>query len=142
MIRFFLIGIFFIQSSVDANVKECWSDSSNPCLLTGSLEIHTYPGRPNYQDIKKGDEKETGLYLKLDQPIRIHFKDWVDGRESSTTEQVTLMQLAGEFSDKFYRIAKNKNHVSMNAPVFEWQNGHHHTHFLISAKNNIVLDKK
>jgi|GEM_PF-6303650 len=142
MIRFLLTLALFIQSISHGSVKECWSDASRSCLLTGSLEVHTYPGRPNYQDIKKGDEEETGLYLKLDQPVTIHFKDWVDGKETSAHEQVLLMHIAGEFSDRFFGIAKGKNHVSIHAPIFEWQNGHHHTHFVIGAKNNIVVDKK
>ncbi len=142
MISFFLIFSFFLPTSSYANNKECWSDTSKSCSLSGSLELHTYPGRPGYQDIKKGDEAETGLYLKLDQPITIHFKDWIDEKEISATEQISLMHIAGEFNDKFFRIAKNKNHVSIDSLVFEAQNGHHHTHFLIDANNNIVVDKK
>ncbi|MBU6376754.1 MAG: hypothetical protein KGQ59_12200, partial [Bdellovibrionales bacterium] len=105
MVRVFLILSFFFQSMSHGRVKECWSDSSKACSLKGALELHTYPGRPGYEDIKKGDEAETGLYLKLDHPIVIHFKDWVDRKEISATEQVNLMQVAGEFSEKFYKIA-------------------------------------
>ena len=142
MNRFFLIFSFFLPISSYASIKECWSDSPIPCSLVGSLELHTFPGRPNYQDIKKGDETETGLYLKLDQPISIHFKDWIDKKEISAIEQISLMHIAGEFDDKFFKVAKKKNHVSINSLVFESQNGHHHTHFLIDANNNIVVDKK
>ena len=142
MISFFLIFNFFLQVSSYANSIECWSDSSKSCLLSGSLELHTYPGRPNYQDIKKGDEAETGLYLKLDQPIIINFKDWIDKKEVLTNEKTSLMQIAGDFDDKFFRLADKKNHVTIHTPVFESQAGHHHTHFLIDANNNIVVDKK
>ena len=137
-------GHFYISGNTASGVNnnECWSDSSKPCSLTGSLELHTFPGRPGYQDIKKGDEAETGLYLKLDQPVTVHFKDWIDEKEVFATEQIMLMHIAGDFDDKFFKIAKKKNHVSVNTPVFESQNGHHHTHFLVDAKNNIVMDKK
>jgi len=137
-----IILSFVFQNNSDAKSLECWSDSSQPCSLSGSLELQTFPGRPNYQDIKKGDEAEAGLYLKLDHPITIHFKDKIDHKEVSLTEQIVLMQIAGDFEDRFFKIAKGKNHVSINAPVFEWQSGHHHAHFLVDAKNNIVVHQK
>src|SRR2546425_11766528 len=53
------------------------SDEATGCLgyeptnvtLRGSLERRTYPGRPNFESIKKGDEPETGYYLRLSRPV-------------------------------------------------------------------------
>ena len=69
------ITLLILSITVGASDKECSTDSKE-CVFTGSLEKHTYLGSPNYKDIKKGDESETHLYLKLDQPMVIHFKDW------------------------------------------------------------------
>jgi hypothetical protein len=46
--------------------------SRSPCLryqpdtvtVTGTLARMTFPGRPNYESIKDGDEPETGFYLR------------------------------------------------------------------------------
>jgi hypothetical protein len=139
MSRFFLFFCLFLEAPVYAADKECPVDSK-VCAFTGSLELHTYPGLPNYTDIKKGDEAETGLYLKLDQPMNIHFMDG-DKNNVPTTESISLMQIAGDFDDHFFKIAKVKNHVVIKGSVFEWQFGHHHTHFLISPQK-ITVDKK
>ena len=134
----FLVLLF--SSIVNASDKECSVDSKE-CIFTGSLELHTYPGSPNYKDIKKGDEAETHLYLKLDQPISIHFKDW-DKNQASVTEQISLFQIGGDFDEHFFKIAKKKNHATIKGDIFESFSGHHHTHFLIDPENRITLDKK
>lgn len=137
--RSFLIFGLFFQITGFAGDKECSVDSKE-CVFTGGLELHTYPGPPNYTDIKKGDEAETGLYLKLDQPIMIRFID--DDKDTPTKESISLMHIAGEFDEKrFFKLAKGKNHVTINGTTFEWQFGHHHTHFLITPKK-ITEDKK
>ena len=129
-----------LASTAFANDKECWNESKE-CIFKGALELHTYPsGRSN----RKGDDElETNLYLKLDPPITVHFKDW-DNHDTSATELVTLMQIAGEFDQRLFKIAKNKkkNHVTVKAKIFGQETGHHHTKFLIDANNNIIVDKK
>ena len=111
-----LIAVFF-QPMTHSSDKEC-STESKECVFTGSLETHTYSGEPNYKDIKKGDEAETHLYLKLVQTITIHFKDW-DKKEASVTESISLMQIGGDFEDRFFKTAKRKNHVTINGTIFE-----------------------
>jgi len=130
----------FFQSIAHAGDKEC-STESKECIFSGSLETHTYPGEPNYKDIKKGDEAETHLYLKLDQAMTIHFKDW-DKNEAPVSESISLMQIGGDFEDRFFKVAKRKNHVTIKGTIFESFSGHHHTHFLIDPEKKISEDKK
>jgi hypothetical protein len=134
-----IIWLLLFSTISNANNKECTVDSE-VCVFTGTLELHTYPGVPNYTDIKKGDEAETNLYLKLDQPILIHFKDW-DKNEAPASEAISLMEIAGEFDERFFKVAKKKNHETIKGTVFEWFSGHHHTHFLLTPKK-ITVDKK
>ncbi len=141
-----LTVLFFLSTTSYASDKECWNESK-ACAFTGTLETQIYPGPPNYEDITKGDEKEEGLYLRLDQPIKIHFKDWNDDKkiEVLATEFISLLQVAGEFdTNRFYKLAetKKKTHVTIRGSIFESFNGHHHTHFLVDPDNHIVVDKK
>jgi hypothetical protein len=39
--------------------------------LAGRLDLQTFPGPPNYESIRKGDEAERNLYLKLDNSIDV-----------------------------------------------------------------------
>ena len=129
-----------MQKGFTNNDDGCSIDSKG-CVFTGSLETHTYPGPPNYRDIKKGDETETHLYIKLDQPIVVHFKDW-DKNQALTSERVSLLQIGGEFENRFFKVAKRANHVRIKGTIFESFSGHHHTHFLIDPENRIALDNR
>jgi hypothetical protein len=135
-----LILALLSSSIVRASDKE-FSIGDKECIFTGSLELHTYPGPPNYKSIKKGDESETHLYLKSDQPITIHFKDF-DKSQAPVTEQVSLFQFGGDFDEHFFKVARKKNHVTLKGDLFESFSGHHHTHFLIDPIGKITLDKK
>jgi len=37
--------------------------------LAGKVLREVYPGRPNFESVKKGDEKETGWFLIFEKPI-------------------------------------------------------------------------
>ena len=117
---------------------ECWNQSK-ACSLAGSLELHAYPnGRSN----RKGeDELETNLYLKLEPPVIVHFKDW-NNHDEATAKLITLMEIAGDFDMHLFKVAKKKNHVTVKTPIFGQQTGHHHTQFLIDANNNIIVHSK
>ncbi len=124
------IFIFFINmSSAFASDAECSIYAKN-CAFSGTLETHTYPGEPNYKDINKGDEAETHLYLKLDSPLVIHYKDW-DKDQAPITEKASLLQISGDFSRRLFKVARKPNHFVINGTLFESFSGHHHTHFLI-----------
>ena len=132
-----------LASTTFASDKECWNESKT-CVITGTLETQVYPGPPEYDDIKKGDAKEEGLYVKLDLPITIHFKDW-DKKDAPAAKSISFMQIAGEFDEvRFYKLGemKKKSHVTIRGKVFASFNAHHHTPFLIDAENHISVDKK
>ena len=76
-----LIVFFFVNihiHSAFASSSDCDIFAKN-CVFIGSLETHTYPGP---KEIKKGDESETHIYIKLDAPMTVHFKD-LDKNEPS-----------------------------------------------------------
>lgn len=37
--------------------------------ISGKLEQRTFPGLPNYEDVRKGDQPEKGFYLSLSTPV-------------------------------------------------------------------------
>lgn len=39
--------------------------------LVGQLDLQTFPGIPNYESIKNGDETERHFYLKLKRPVDV-----------------------------------------------------------------------
>ena len=113
------------------NKSECLKLGPETVILSGKLERHTYPGRPNYEDIKKGDEPETGFYLSLKKPVC-----YVGDELSDPKQNVSLVQLV--LDQKGYdelRPYLGKN-IKLKGGLFGSHTGHHHAPILLE---NIVL---
>jgi hypothetical protein len=137
-----LFSVLFASTSFSNN-QECWNESK-ACIFSGTLETQIYPGPPGYENIKKGDAKEEGLYIRLDNPIMIHFRDW-EKKHAPATKSISLMQITTVFDTaRFYKVAamKNKPHIAIKGTVFASYNAHHHTDFLIDAEKQISVNKK
>jgi len=50
-------------------VGSCLTYEPDVVMLQGVLRRHTFPGVPNYESVKAGDEPETGFYLHLARPV-------------------------------------------------------------------------
>lgn len=63
--KYLWISAFLFSHSVLANCP----DENQQVALQGTLIQQTFPGPPNYESVKDGDEALTYDYLKLDQPF-------------------------------------------------------------------------
>jgi hypothetical protein len=76
MKQLFTTAAFFVALfSSHAAAAQCLEYEPKIVRLSGVLVRETYPGRPNYESIKKGDETETIWVLRLKQPMFIDLMD-------------------------------------------------------------------
>ena len=101
--------------------------------LFGTVYVKTFPGRPNYQDIKTGDEPETPWVLDLKYPISVVPKegkdpDGLNDFEENVKEiQIVMMS---EYRFRF----RNRKRYKISGSLFHAISGHHHTPVLIELK--------
>ena len=110
--------------------------------LSGKLKRETFPGRPNYESIKSGDEIETHYYLSLDQKIDV-IKNTNDKSPSINDESVlnvkVLQLVIGNDSDwAKLKKAEVGASVKIKGTLFKRHTGHHHSRVLFEVQN-IVL---
>jgi hypothetical protein len=108
-------------------------DYRSPVVLTGTLERRTYPGRPNFEDIRAGDEPETGYYLRLPQPI-CTVEDPSGPDVNGATQNVRLVQLvldAPGYEQLRPRIGKQ---VTVRGRLFAAITAHHHAPLLLTVE--------
>jgi hypothetical protein len=66
----FVMTFFTLGTILAAEVAaQCLPMNDSVVTLTGRIMTRTYPGPPNYRDIKQGDRAETQLILVLSKPI-------------------------------------------------------------------------
>ena len=108
--------------------------------LTGTLDLQTFPGPPNYESIKDGDEVERHFYLKLKKPVDVFPERGNFGIENPETEwNVKVIQLSISEEDdtlwnRFRMIGKG-GRVKVQGTLFHRFTGHHHSRVLIVVSN-------
>lgn len=102
--------------------------------LTGVIKLITYPGPPNYEDIKKGDMEETCPYLTLDYPINTRVLPNNADPTLENENNVKVTQLSVD-SEKYWKMIemgiKKRKHFRVTGTLFHWFTGHHHTKVLM-----------
>lgn len=108
--------------------------------LTGTLDLQTFPGPPNYESIRNGDALEHHFYLKLDVPVDVLPTESHTGVVDPEEERnVRIMQLAINGEDdalwKRFRRVGEGGHVKISGTLFHRFTGHHHSRVLLSVEN-------
>ena len=104
--------------------------------LTGTLELQTFPGPPNYESIQHGDEIETHFYLRLKNPIEVKptgkHQD-VDNPEPETNVKILQMTIGTQDSGVWSKIQNlgKEAKVTVRGKLFHRFTGHHHARVLI-----------
>ena len=126
------VMLFIIPSLLFA---ECLNYEPESTFLTGKIVRKTFPGRPNYESIKEGDEPETYWILVSAEPLCLNGKKDKNGKQlynpESNVYQVQLVFMGNEY--RTYRNLVGKN-VIVRGSLFSMQTGHHHTNVLIAVK--------
>lgn len=100
--------------------------------ISGTLERKTYPGPPNYEDVKKGDRAETGWYVRLADPICVAGKpdDDLNIRDVAGVRLIQLVLVHDEYKTHAQLVGKK---VKATGTLFTGHTGHHHTPVLLTV---------
>ena len=128
-----IIQAFLIIATIlYGGISEAKCLSYEPAVVTlqGKLERRTYPGRPNYEDIKEGDEPETGFYLVLENAVCL------EGEQSSPDHypqsMVNFVQLILD-TDGYEKLGSYLNKkITISGKLFGAYTGHHHAPILMT----------
>ena len=113
-----------------ALAEGCLSYAPAEVTLTGTLHSRVFPGPPNYESIRKGDQKETAVILTLVKPACTVGNDGFGGPESDIRD-VQLVITKDEHW-KIIRTLKRKR-VRITGTLFHAHTGHHRTKVLFDV---------
>ncbi len=132
-IIFILLLISLLFSFVGDSGNQAYFYEPSVVTLFGKVYMKTFPGRPNYEDIKAGDELETHWILNLESPISVVPKEGKDpdglndSEENIRKIQIVIMS---EYRFRF----RNGQRYKISGSLFHAISGHHHTPVLIELK--------
>jgi hypothetical protein len=111
-----------------ASAQNCLSYDVAGVKLTGTISRKTFPGPPNYESIRRGDEPETYWILHLARPICT-----TAGTDNDAESNVTKIQLI--LAPKQYALYRKfvgaRARVRVTGKLSHAITGHHHTPVLL-----------
>jgi hypothetical protein len=114
--------------------------------LSGKLELQTFPGPPNFESIRDGDDVERHFYLRLDEPVDVLPQGPNPPPGSDEVEKnVRIMQLAIGAEDdglwaRFRKVGAG-GHVRIKGTLFHRMTGHHHSRVLLGVNGMEPVDR-
>lgn len=130
-----LVPFLLITTAHDAAAQGCLSYESDGVKLAGKIKTMTFPGPPNYESLKKGDQPEVAWVLRLRRPVCVEAgrDNEFDVAESKVTD-IQLVLEAEEFT-KWRVLARGRAWVVVTGKLFHAHTGHHHTAVLMEVTN-------
>lgn len=114
-----------------ASRHDCLQYEPASVTLTGKVFLKVFPGRPNYESIKKGDEPEGAWLLRLAKPICVSADKQNDINEAEN--DVSLIHLVLHRDKQFSQLRRlrKKGVVTFTGTLFHAITGHHHAKVLM-----------
>lgn len=133
----FLAGAVLLAFTPQKSISACLSYPPVTSTITGTLVRLTFPGKPNFESIKAGDEPETGFYLQLKSPICTSGKP--GSSVSEPKQNISLVQLV--LQQRQYQQLRPElgKSVTLEGKLLSAFTGHHHAPLLL---NNPSLVQK
>ena len=133
IIKFIGFTVFLYVGSIWGKPEKVFAFDPKTVELAGVIETQTFPGPPNYESIKGGDEIENGWYLKLLEPVTVVADNPQTGLGEETQSNIKILQMAIDYSkipEKTLPIGKK---VKVKGKLFSRLTGHHHSRVLINV---------
>jgi hypothetical protein len=112
--------------------EKCFNYEPEKVLLEGQLYKKSFPGPPNYTDVKKGDEEEVYWLLKTTVPFCVNENERIWGEKHTNLSDVQLIIGSETGFYKTKRSLLNKK-VIVTGSLIPQITGHHKTEVLIDV---------
>lgn len=129
--KLFIWMVFVLISPFSFAVNKIVHYEPEVVKLEGIVETQTFPGRPNYESIKNGDEIEEGLYLRLNQSINVLVMP--NDNVNEVENNVKIIQIVDR-NDADWQKLKKGGRFRITGMLFHRLTGHHHSRVLIDVQ--------
>ena len=127
-----LLALILISSS--AAHSQCLRCDPTVVTLKGTIYAKDFPGPPNYESIRRGDERMRYWIFRLNNPICVEGDDFDHSRVANVRE-LQLVFMDESFYPRYRRYVRRHARFQVVGSLFHQQTGHHVTKILITVKS-------
>ena len=121
------------RTQTSKTIENCLNYEPAKVQLEGLLYRKSFPGPPNYTDVKKGDEEEVYWLLKTTVPICVNENEKIWGGKFTNLSNVQLIIGPETGFYKTKRALLNKK-VNATGTLIPHITGHHRTEVLLDVQ--------
>ena len=128
-----LCGLFFaaIPASPAKGLNPQLQFEPATVELSGTLTERTFPGPPNYENVKSGDKPETYWILQLKSPVDVSPLEEDDINYRVLNVRNIQLVLSADVRDPL--LLRRNQRVLVMGTLYSAISGHHHTRVLIEV---------
>ena len=120
--------------------SQCLKCEPTEVTLKGTVYSKDFPGPPNYESIRRGDERMRYWILRLEKPICVEGDDFNKTRVANVRE-LQLVFMDESYYRKYRRYVRQHSRFRVVGSLFHQETGHHVTKILITVKALVPLRK-
>ena len=135
-----LLLLAFINIAPGDAHPQCLKCEPNTVTLEGSIYSKDFPGPPNYQSIRGGDERMRYWTLRLNKSICVEGDDF-DHTRVANVRDMQLVFMDPSFYNRYRRFVRQRARFRVIGSLFHQETGHHVTKILINVTSLVPLRK-
>lgn len=125
-----LLAAATLAISTPALARSCLPYGPLKVTLSGTLERKTFPGAPDFEDVKQGDQPETGYYLRLPSAMCVAASAKTQQQAHDGVGELQLVLDQAQYAHLASEIGQT---VRLTGTLLEASTGHHHAPVLLKV---------
>ena len=119
--------------------SQCLKPNVQTVTLKGLVFARDFPGPPNYESIRSGDERIRYWILRLNKPICVDGDDI--GAAVSNIRELQIVFKEDTFYKRYSTLVRKRARFQVVGTLFHWNTGHHVRQILIEVQRFAPLRK-
>jgi hypothetical protein len=140
MIRTLTLLLLFVVAVAPQALAQCLKCEPNTVTLEGVIYSKDFPGPPNYESIRRGDERMRYWILRLNKSVCVEGDDF-DHNRASDVRDLQLVFPDESFYKRYRASVRRGARFRVVGSLFHQETGHHVTKILINVRSLVPLRK-
>ena len=137
MIRTLTLSLFLLAATPGL-LAQCLKCQPDTVTLEGVIYARDFPGPPNYESIRHGDERMRYWILRLSKSTCVEGDDF-DHATAANVRDLQLVFPDESFYKRYRALVQRRARFRVTGSLFHQETGHHVTKILVNVRSLVPL---